>query len=405
MVIMPGLSAVIWLTARASAETVVRCASNPAALQPALAAAPAGETVRIEGTCRGTFVVDRNLTLSGRDDATLDGNGTGPVLTVAAGSHVVVENLIVTGGVSSAPVAVGGIANAGRLELRRSTVRSNAATGESRATGGIESGPADTASLLLDRTVVADNRATARAAGQASVVAGVRNTGPGTLIRSEIRGNTAFASSEVFNRAFGGMLIGAGDSRIENTVIRDNVARSEHTGGATGTIPLIAGAIGAIGHLQGASLVISRSEIRNNRAISSSAVSSGSAGAIASGGTVKQLTTLIDTEVIDNIAEAVTYAVGGVGNNSTTFVLERSTFRGNRASATAADGRAVGGIGSGFFGASRTKLVRSRVTANAAKASAATGGLHQIVGNSDYELERTTVSANTPVNCNFDCQR
>src|SRR5688572_10782426 len=86
-------------------------------------------------------------------------------------------------------------------------------------------------------------------------------------------------------------------------------------------------------------------------------------------------------------------------------VVERSTFRGNRASATAADGRAVGGIGTGFFGASRTKLTRSRVTANTAKAISATGGLYQIAGNGDYELERTTVSTNPPVNCNFDCQR
>ena len=183
------------------------------------------------------------------------------------------------------------------------------------------------------------------------------------------------------------------------------MARSEHTGATKGPVPLVAGAIGAIGHLQGASLVISGSEIRNNSAMSASAVGSGSAGAIASGGTVKQLTTLIDTDVIDNVAEAVTYAVGGIGNNSTTFLVERSAFRGNRASATAADGRAVGGIGTGFFGASRTKLTRSRVTANTAKASSATGGLYQIAGNGDYALERTTVSTNTPVNCNFDCQR
>lgn len=114
---------------------------------------------------------------------------------------------------------------------------------------------------------------------------------------------------------------------------------------------------------------------------------------------------MIDTDVIGNVAEAVTYAVGGIGNNSTTFLVERSAFRGNRASATAADGRAVGGIGTGFFGASRTKLTRSRVTANTAKASSASGGLYQIAGNGDYELERTTVNTNTPVNCNFDCQR
>ena len=135
MTVMPGLVAVISLPAApAAADTVVRCTGNPSALQPALAAASAGDTLRIEGTCRGTFVVDRNLTLSGKDNATLDGNGAGPVLSIGAGTRVVVETLTVTGGVSSAPVAVGGIANAGRLEMRRSTVKGNVATGEVRAT-------------------------------------------------------------------------------------------------------------------------------------------------------------------------------------------------------------------------------------------------------------------------------
>jgi hypothetical protein len=80
------------------------------------------------------------------------------------------------------------------------------------------------------------------------------------------------------------------------------------------------------------------------------------------------------------------------------------TFRGNSASAMAANGLAVGTIGTGFFAAARTTLTRSRVVANRAQGGTATGGLHQISGNGIYVLERTEVARNTPGDCNFGCQ-
>ena len=47
MTVMPGRVAVISLPAApAAADTVVRCTGNPSALQPALAAASAGDTLR-----------------------------------------------------------------------------------------------------------------------------------------------------------------------------------------------------------------------------------------------------------------------------------------------------------------------------------------------------------------------
>jgi hypothetical protein len=403
--IVPALASVALLGAvEASADIAVNCRSNPGALQTALAAAPPGETLRVEGTCRGVYTIDKNLTLSGKADATLDGSGQGPVLRIVAGVRVVVDSLVITGGASAAPVAVGGIANAGHLEVRRSKVIGNTAVGEIRATGGIDSRPAATAHLTVDRSEVADNRALAVAnpTGTLIVSGGIANEGPVTISRSEIRGNTSHAASARFHRAFGGVLFGAGTSRMERTVIRENIARSEHTG-TTGT-GLVAGAIGGFAHLLGTELVVDNSVIQANRAFAVSAVGSGSAGAIASGGTVTQVTTLIRTDVIDNVAESGTFAVGGIDNNSTTFVLERSTFSGNTASAMFPSGVAVGAIATGFFGPAHTSLERSSVTANVALGSTATGGLHKVGTNGLYELDRTDVTGNSPNDCNFACQ-
>ena len=128
-------AAVLMLTTAASADTTVNCTRNPAALQPALAAARPGDTLRIEGRCVGTYIIDKSVTLDGKTNAVIDGNGQGPVLRIVAGVNVVLDRIVVTGGASLAPAAVGGIANAGHLQVRRSQVTGNTAVGEVRATG------------------------------------------------------------------------------------------------------------------------------------------------------------------------------------------------------------------------------------------------------------------------------
>ena len=91
-------------------------------LQAAIGAAAPGATLVIRGTCVGTFVVDKDLTLQGRGHRpTLDAGGAGTVLTIPAanrstGALVRIADLDITGG------SPGGIENWGRLTLDRSTV-------------------------------------------------------------------------------------------------------------------------------------------------------------------------------------------------------------------------------------------------------------------------------------------
>ena len=47
--------------------TAVDCTTDPSALQPAINAAAAGQTLDITGTCIGTFTVSKDLTLEGQE--------------------------------------------------------------------------------------------------------------------------------------------------------------------------------------------------------------------------------------------------------------------------------------------------------------------------------------------------
>src|SRR5438445_13775509 len=70
-----------------SATTItVNCTTDPGALATALATASDGDTLAIQGTCKGTFEISHSLTLAGSGGATLDGQRLGTVLTVDSGT-------------------------------------------------------------------------------------------------------------------------------------------------------------------------------------------------------------------------------------------------------------------------------------------------------------------------------
>ena len=395
------LSAVIGLwtnPAWAAKATSVDCVTSPVALSAALVAASPGDTLHVLGTCIGVYTVDKNITIAGAPGAALDGNGIGPVVTVEPGVQVTLDNLIVTGGVSRDVFATGGILNQGALEITRSKVIGNMAFGVTRAVGGIESGPATSASILIDQTEISDNTAAVTSADPAAPIAtatgGVRTHGPIFMIKSEVLNNRASASSVARSRAFGAMTIGAGGGYLDRITVADNTASSEHTG-LTGA-GLIAGAIGGITHLPPDLLVIEKSVIQNNHALATSAVGSGSAG-----GMVSRMTTLIKTEVTGNTAEARTLSIAGIANHNAVLVLDKSDVTGNMASVTDSMGVAVGGIITGYFNVASTSLSKSSVLNNSAFGGTAIGGLYQVLGNGTYELDKSQVENNQPVNCNF----
>lgn len=110
--------------------------TGPGALQAAINAATAGNTLKIWNTCTGDSTVTKNLHLTdGGGGATLDGTGTpGSVLTVAKGVSATVNGLDITGGTGNydvngyAPITFGGgVDNAGNLTLTNVSVVKNTA--------------------------------------------------------------------------------------------------------------------------------------------------------------------------------------------------------------------------------------------------------------------------------------
>jgi peptidoglycan/xylan/chitin deacetylase (PgdA/CDA1 family) len=127
-------------------------------LKRAVRAASAGDRLTVRGTCVGTTRIGRDLTISGvRIEAsgppTLDGIGTGPVLTVKPGSTVTIDQLTIQGGAR-------GIHNHGDLTLHDVIVRGNTA-----AVGAGIYNAAGSTLTLNGTTSIRDNAATALGGG------------------------------------------------------------------------------------------------------------------------------------------------------------------------------------------------------------------------------------------------
>jgi len=155
-------------------------------LQSAINAASDGDTIRVRGVCVGNFSIPgtgslTNLTLVGQPGhslrSTLDGNGTGTVLSVnfvTSPVHVRLRDLRVTGG------GAGGIINFGDLTLSgRSSVTGNSGIGIFTA-GGL---------TLNDRSSVSSNTG-----------GGIDDEGGATLNdRSSVTNNTAVIGGGIFD--------------------------------------------------------------------------------------------------------------------------------------------------------------------------------------------------------------
>lgn len=104
-------------------------------LAPAVAAARSGDSMTVQGGCRGTAVtIDRNLTLKGLAGpggaptrGWLIGTKGAPVLRIAAGKTVSLDHIVLTRGRALTTTDGGAITNAGALTLTRSIVRGNLA--------------------------------------------------------------------------------------------------------------------------------------------------------------------------------------------------------------------------------------------------------------------------------------
>ncbi|MER6736507.1 hypothetical protein [Streptomyces puniciscabiei] len=183
--------------AQAAQVIRVRCPTDN--LQTAIDSAPPGSTLLVFGTCTGNFTISKNLTLIGYG-ATLDGNNSGPVVTVTPGVQAQLTTLTITHGRGpGVGFGGGGIQNLfGTVTLDHSTVVDNTAPvedGGGASSGGFGGGIANTAgTVTLHHSTVRDN--TAQNSG-----GGIATGGGGTMVldHSTVSGNSSQEGGGIFN--------------------------------------------------------------------------------------------------------------------------------------------------------------------------------------------------------------
>jgi nitrous oxidase accessory protein NosD len=209
------------------AATLTADCSNPSTnLQTVINSAAPGDTIMVNGTCKGQFTISRPLTLEGvasTSGATLDGNQGGSVLTVNATSDTVTLNdLIITNGtgtrVFEANTAGGGIYHTGAstLTLNEVTVRLNQAGSGS----GIDN---EAGSLILTHSSVNHNQCCA---------SGLTGSGGGILMNG---GDLSLTSSSVSHNqtvaAGGGISNNGTQVTLSSASLRGNVVKAGGGGG------------------------------------------------------------------------------------------------------------------------------------------------------------------------------
>jgi nitrous oxidase accessory protein NosD len=201
------------------------------ALTRAIAAANPGDRLNVFGTCRGNYVMDKDLRVFGNAQATapttLDGGGSGRVLTVLptllSSVTVTLTRLVVTGG-GEGGIEVG---EGTTVTMTSSTVRGNTAT--NRVGAGIANG----GDLTLNSTTVTGNRAALDGGGiynfgdltlnssrltrniTGGGGGGLFNEGTAVLNLSRVTGNTAAGP--------GGGILDVNTLTLSSTVVSGNV--------------------------------------------------------------------------------------------------------------------------------------------------------------------------------------
>jgi predicted outer membrane repeat protein len=216
----------------AGATTIVNCPSGN--LQEAINADVTDATIIVHGTCIGNFAISESLTLQG--SGTLNGAGTGTVLTINAGT-VSLKNLTIEDGNS---FNAGGIVNGnpltgaggGALSVTNSTVSDNLYGGIATYGG----------TLSVTNSTVSDNPAP-YTAGYTFAGGGIASS----LATTTVRNSTVSDNS--------GYLVGGGIAAVGGTLSVTNSTVSDNSGAAYGG-----------GIYNDSTLTLSNSEVLNNTA-------------------------------------------------------------------------------------------------------------------------------------------
>jgi hypothetical protein len=185
-------------------------------LGAAIAEAAPGDTLQVIGTCHGNFVIAKDLILQGRSSAqhtdTLDGDASGPVLTVPLGvpADVTVSDLTVTGGGGGS--SGGGISalGPGVVTITDTHVIDNVGTGIARFAGS--------GAVIIENSIVSGNSASLGGGGIWNTLVGRGMT----INNSLVTNNTA--------TVYGGGIFNRGRLAISNSTISNNVAGTDGGG-------------------------------------------------------------------------------------------------------------------------------------------------------------------------------
>ena len=217
-------------------DDVVSVTDGVTSLREAIAQAagdPGADTIivpRSIGGVEGTYALSLGelaiddagpLTIQSQDGpATLDAQGASRVFSVAAGSDVTLEGLVITGGYS--PDSGGGILNQGTLTIQDSTIQGNATEFDG---GGIS----NSGTLTVDNCGVLDNSSFGNGGGVSS------SLGTAIFTACTISGNEASYGSG------GGLDNESGTANISDSTISGNSAAYAGGGlynGYSGTVNL-----------------------------------------------------------------------------------------------------------------------------------------------------------------------
>ncbi len=342
-----GVVVSMWLAAAApaAAATVPCSATNTRTgvttptLTAALAAALAGDTIDVRGTCAGNFTVTVPLTLDGAGpNVTLNAGGHGTVLAIDVPAGTVdIEFLKITGGSASdgGGIAVdGGAADPLTLDMTDDRV-----TGDTAAVagGGLYAGSIGALNIVRCAFTNDSISPGANGAEGAAIVAG----GQIDIDDSNIIGNRATAASAA--AVHGGAMYLTGPATLDAEYVNQTTV----SGGQ-----IIGGGLDA-----SSSLSLSDSQVAQNTATSTSG--SGAvlgAGIYASGATL-QITT---TNIGRNLATSAGGPIEGAGIDlgaATPLGLTHSSVSGNHATSTAGAIIGVGIAGSGSTALSNTGVL------------------------------------------------
>jgi hypothetical protein len=205
--------------ATASTCQVINGSTAFPSVQAAVDAAAPGARLVISGTCIGSTVVTKDLTLAGSafgpNRPVLSGGGAVRVLGIEPQATVTLTDVIIRNGNAAAGTGGGGIQNTGSLKAIRVLVTRNRTTGPG---GGI----LNLGDLVLTRSLVSKNVSPSDGGG-------IYNAGHLVTWASDLKGNTA--------GGVGGGMFAEGVATMHRGVVTGNTAGD--TGGGILTVNIL----------------------------------------------------------------------------------------------------------------------------------------------------------------------